>query len=272
MSKVGILYICTGKYTVFWPAFYTSAEQYFLKNSEVHYFVFTDAEKIEHQDENARVHLIPQEAYGWPYSTLLRFSVFLSAYEALQECDYVFFFNANAQLVTPICEEDFLPREAKGEKLVVVQHPGFFNKKKYEFTYDRNPQCSAYIPYWQGNVYVCGGINGGTTKDFLAMCRVLSERINEDLQRGIIPAWHDESQINKYILDRNDIRVLSPEFCYPEGWDIPYNCTVLIRDKKKYINIGQIRKDEPATKIPLIYRIANFGAKSAVMLLSIFQK
>ena len=43
MTKVAALYIATGKYTVFWPEFYESAEQYLLRDCEVHYFVFTDA-------------------------------------------------------------------------------------------------------------------------------------------------------------------------------------------------------------------------------------
>ena len=46
MTKVAVLYIATGKYTVFWPEFYESAEKYLLKDCEVHYFVFTDADDL----------------------------------------------------------------------------------------------------------------------------------------------------------------------------------------------------------------------------------
>ena len=42
MTKVAALYIATGRYTVFWPEFYESAEKYLLKDCVVHYFVFTD--------------------------------------------------------------------------------------------------------------------------------------------------------------------------------------------------------------------------------------
>lgn len=272
MSKIGVLYICTGEYTVFWREFYISAEQYFLKNSEVHYFVFTDAEKIEFQDVNPRIHVIYQEGYGWPFSTLLRFSIFLNARKDLQKCDYVFFFNANAKFVTPVDEEQFLPRSERGEELLVVRHPGFYNKKKYEYTYDRNPKCSAYIPYRKGDIYVCGGINGGTTDAFLTMCDTLSRRINKDLEKSIIPEWHDESHINRYILDRNDIRVLTPSFCYPEGWDLPFDCLILIRDKKNYININQLRKDAPETRISFVYRVQNRIARIVVRLLLLLKE
>ena len=39
--KIGILYICTGNYTVFWEDFYESFSKYFCTNSEIHYFVFS---------------------------------------------------------------------------------------------------------------------------------------------------------------------------------------------------------------------------------------
>ena len=32
MTKVAALYIATSKYTVFWPEFYESAEQYLLRD------------------------------------------------------------------------------------------------------------------------------------------------------------------------------------------------------------------------------------------------
>lgn len=63
MTKVAALYIATGRYTVFWPEFYESAEKYLLKDCEVHYFVFTDAATLP-GDDNPRVHICAQEAYS----------------------------------------------------------------------------------------------------------------------------------------------------------------------------------------------------------------
>ena len=57
MTKIGMLYICTGKYTVFWPEFYRSFEEKFLPGCEKEYFVFTDAPAIEYEDA-PRVHRI----------------------------------------------------------------------------------------------------------------------------------------------------------------------------------------------------------------------
>lgn len=185
MTKVAVLYIATGKYTVFWPEFYESAEKYLLKDCEVHYFVFTDADDLTGAQE-PRVHICPQEAYSWPFATLRRFEIFLKQEQALKAFDYIFFFNANAQLMQPVTQEMFLPRAEKGEKLLVVQHPSFYAKPNYEFTYDRNPRSTACIPYGMGRYYVCGGVNGGTAEAFLKLCHTLDARIRKDLHKNVI--------------------------------------------------------------------------------------
>ena len=73
--KIGILYICTGKYDVFWNDFYKSAEQFLLPNSDKQYFVFTDSNNIQSTDN---IHKIYQEKLGWPKDTLMRFHLFLN--------------------------------------------------------------------------------------------------------------------------------------------------------------------------------------------------
>ena len=264
MTKVGMLYICTGKYTVFWPEFYESAEKYLLKDCEVHYFVFTDAATLPGGD-NPRVHICAQEAYSWPFATLRRFEIFLKQEQALKAFDYIFFFNANAEFMQPVTREMLLPRAEKGEHLLVVQHPSFYAKPNYEFTYDRNPRSTACIPYGLGKYYVCGGVNGGEAAAFLQLCHTLDARIRRDLQRSVIALWHDESQINRYILFRKDFRVLTPAFCYPEGWDhLPFPCIIRIRSKARYIDIPALRKDAPETKLsPAVARWNHFAMRAA---------
>lgn len=86
--------------------------------------------------------------------------------QALKAFDYIFFFNANAEFMQPVTREMLLPRAEKGEHLLVVQHPSFYAKPNYEFTYDRNPRSTACIPYGLGKYYVCGGVNGGEAAAF----------------------------------------------------------------------------------------------------------
>lgn len=72
-KSIGILYICTGPYVLFWEDFYKSFQKKFLIDFEKRYFVFTDAEEIYGQ-ENQNVKKIKIEPQPWPLITLLRFS------------------------------------------------------------------------------------------------------------------------------------------------------------------------------------------------------
>ena len=108
MATIGMLYICTGKYTVFWPEFYETFSRNFLPGCKKEYFIFTDAPSIAHEDDPA-VHRIAQPAYDWPLSTMKRFAIFLTQEKALEQLDYLFFFNANLTCREVITPEEFLP-------------------------------------------------------------------------------------------------------------------------------------------------------------------
>ena len=244
MRTVAMLYICTGKYRVFWPDFYKTFAKNFLPTCHKEFFVFTDAPAIEFEREPG-VHRLAQEAYDWPYSTLKRFTIFLQAEAALQKFDYIFFSNANLLCSKTVTEEEFLPRAARGETLLVVQQPGFWDKTPPYYSYDRNPKSTAYIPYNCGKYYVSGGLNGGTAPAYLALCHELERRTELDLKNNVIALWHDESQLNRYIAERSDYRLLTPAYWYPEGWELPFVEKITVRDKSKWIDMGAVKGDKP---------------------------
>lgn len=239
--KIAILYICTDKYDIFWKDFYLSFEKFFLPQSNKHYYVFTDAEHLFDEENNERIHRIYQEPYPWPYSTLKRYHIFMPYLSVFENYDYIFFMNANILCCSTVTEEEVLPRKQMGESLTVVLHPYFYNKKPKHFTYDRNPSSTAFIPYSCGKHYICGGVNGGTASAFCSLIRQIDNQIESDLEHNIIALWHDESHINKYILDRTDYRILSPSYCYPEGAHLPYPPILTVREKSKWIPVNQIK-------------------------------
>ncbi len=230
--KIGILYICTGKYDIFWKDFYSSCEKYFIPEAEKHYFVFTDASKIEFENENKNITKIYQENLGWPGNTLKRYEMFLKTKEKIESTDYVFFFNANTVFLKLITEQEFLPTNS--EKLVACIHPGFYNAPRQKFTYDRNPRSLAYIPKGSGNYYFAGGINGGITKDFLEAIEEMNKNIQIDLKNNTIAKWHDESHWNKYLLNRTYIKRMPPAYLYPEDSHIPFSPKILLVNKEKH--------------------------------------
>lgn len=220
-KSIGILYICTGPYVLFWKDFYESFEKKFLIDFEKRYFVFTDSSDIYAQ-ENPLVKIIKIEPQPWPLITLFRFATFLKVEEELKKCDYLMFSNANMVCDEIIKPEEFLPREEKKEVLSVTTHPGYYGKKAICYPYERGRKSSAYIPWNCGQKYVIGAMFCGTSKAFLKMSKTLKHNIEEDLKTNIIAKWHDESQLNRYIINKPGIRILPPEYCYPFGMNVDY--------------------------------------------------
>lgn len=239
MYKIAILYICTGRYSMFWKKFLQMAEKNFLLNSEKHYYVFTDDNEIL-SIVSDRIHPYYQQVEKWPFPTLRRFAYFLQAKEELLKYDYLIFMNANLIVNKKVKEEEILP--VGEEKLFVTLHPGPFDGTPYEFEYDRNPYCTAYIPEGEGYYYFAGGLNGGKSEDYIGMMELLSGNIEKDLENNIIARWHDESHLNKYMYDyREKYKIISPAYLYPEERKIPFEKKIIVLDKNRKGGHGFLR-------------------------------
>ncbi len=245
MKKIGILYICTGKYDIFWEDFYKSSEKYFLNNLdsnnnkeiEKFYFVWTDAEEIYGEKQNKNIKKFYQEDMGWPNNTLLRFEMFLKQKEELANMDFLVFFNANILMVNNITTEEFLPNPEEKQFLLGGLQPGFYYRKRKEFPYEKNEKSTAFIPKNKGELYFMGALIGGVSEYFLKACEVIDSNTKEDLKNNLIAIFHDESHWNKYLVDRKDIKILTPEYLSPEGWNLRLKKEkkMILRDKDKIL-------------------------------------
>ena len=255
-KKIGILFICTGKYKIFWEGFYSTSQMFFFPGEEFQksYFVFTNAKHISNEN-NINVHKIYQEHLPWPDITLKRFEIFQKALPQLEEMDYLFFFNANMLFLHEV-GKDILPTEEK--PFVFSLHPGFITKSRVEFSYERNPNSLAYIPENIGINYYMGGLNGGLTKNYLSMVKELSRRIDNDLQHGVVAIWHDESHLNKYAIENPHlIKGLWPKkYGWPQGWETQEIPNIIILDKKNFGGHNYLRNNTP-NKSSLVRRLGN---------------
>lgn len=211
--EIAIIYICTGRYNQFFEGFYDSCENYFLYSVPKTYFVWTDDKHLGNNLNNVITY--HKECAGFPADSLFRFDMFLQAEDELKKFDYIYFFNANAEVKRPVGKE-ILPDKSG---LAMGTWPG---KREHQhpmfFPYERNRKSLAYIaPYGKNYTYFMGGLNGGTSTAYLEMIRTLSSNIRDDYNRGIIASVHDESHINAY-LRSHDCKKLGREFCLPEEW------------------------------------------------------
>jgi hypothetical protein len=254
--KIAILYIATGRYIVFWKEFFSSCEKYFIPDARKEYFVFTDADTFEASAES-RVHRVPHRQLGWPYDTLMRFHTFSLVEKELESYDFIFFFNANMLFVQPVTAAEFLPDSRTDDGLLVTLHPGYFNAPVTSFPYEQEQEKStAFIPRGQGKHYFMGGLNGGARAPYLQLINTLKTRTQADLDKQIIARWHDESQLNRYMLDRQP-KILSPAFGYPEGRNLPFEPKIIIRDKNKYGGHSFLRNEKRSLFAKILFNLKN---------------
>jgi len=222
--QIGLLIVATGRYIEFVEPLVKSAEKHFLTNHEVTYFVFTDRQ-IPNLPNIVK---IPQERLGWPYDTMMRYEMYYNAKDLLENMDYLFACDADMLFVDTVGEEIL------GEQ-VATQHPGFVGKRG---TYETRPESTAYISRNEGKYYFAGGFNGGSSQEFLKRSKIMTENIYKDLEKDIVAVWHDESHLNRYFVDNPPTVILTPSYCYPERWKLPYHKRLLALDK----NHAQMRK------------------------------
>lgn len=257
--KVGILYICCGRYNVFWPGFYESAEKLLLNDCDKHYFVYTDAiddERFKHPN----VTVIPQKNLGYPDSTLKRFEMFVRDETKFEGMDYLLFFNSNLVIKKRITRTDL--GLIDGTNLVATLHPGYVNKNNQKFPYERSINSKAYIAPGDGTSYFAGGLQGGTTQAYLNAAKEISANINQDLSEGVIAIWHDESHWNTYLKEQEAVHALGPEYLQPEGWALPKVAKILIKNKDVWYGNAYLRrggvinsKSKVLLKFVLLYAI-----------------
>lgn len=255
-KKIGILYICSGKYIAFWRDFFDSFEKNFLTNTEKHYFVFTDHKDI-YQCENNRVHIYDVPNLPWPLPTLLKYHMFLKYENDLLKMDYLYQSNANIVCENQVLEDSFLPKDS--EKLFFTMHPSFINKKSQHCPFERNKFSKAYVPYSENAVYVYGAMNGGRSSDYIEMIKEIECNIESDLQRNIIAKWHDESHVNRYANSIVNKKILSSSYCYPTNFDIEDKRIIVGINKADKIDVSSIKGVE--NKQNIIKKVISYGCR-----------
>ena len=224
--KICILTIATNKYLQFVEKLYEDISEKFCPGAEINCLLFTDHE-IEECGDNVRVHYIDHEP--WPMPTLKRYNYFVKEKDFILEHDYCFYFDADMRIDGVVEAE-----EVCGD-LVATRHGYQSLSDPASQTFDRNPKSLAYVPFDQKTVsYYAGGFNGGKTESFMEMAEVIANNVNKDLEKGVVALWHDESHMNRYLIDNPPALQLTPTYCYAEefyGTDYPYEPKIIALKK-----------------------------------------
>jgi histo-blood group ABO system transferase len=217
--KIGLLIIATNKYTQFLQPLIESADEFFLKGKDVTYFVFTNEEiDIDSERNVVKINVDHKE---WPWMTLGRYKIFANNKDELSKMDYLYYSDADMRFVGDVGDEILSDR-------VATQHPGYYGTRG---TPETNPNSLACVNLNEEMQYFAGGFNGGSSIEYLKMCKTISENIDTDYSKGIIAIWHDESHMNRYFIDNKPTKILNPSYCYGESMNIPFEKKLIALDK-----------------------------------------
>jgi hypothetical protein len=222
---VGFLIVATGKYDIFVEPLIRSIEENVLPNNRKFYNIFSD-KNIIIGDVIYSIFNIDHKPF--PYPTLKRFH-FFDKYNGDIVGDQIIYIDADTLIKSKIGTEILYP-------ITVTQHCGFVDRIG---SFERRSMSSCYINPRDCKNYFGGGFYSFSREEFFKMNEFCKKAIDKDESMGIVPVWHDESALNKYISMLHPSRVLSPSYHYPENnekiyssWgENNYECKILLLDK-----------------------------------------
>ena len=221
--RVALCVIATNHYRRYLKTLLESATRHFCGGHEVTYFVFSDAWPAD-LPATRRVIFVPLAHSNWPGPTLYRYHTMLGVKRLLEEQDFVYYCDADMRIVRPVSDDLFGDR-------VAVLHFGFRQNRREVFTYETNPDSRACVRPEEGKNYFAGAFQGGASGPYLDAMEQMRAAIDDDLARGIVAKWHDESHWNRYCIDRPPTLVLSQEYCCPPAWRRDTQRIVIVNKK-----------------------------------------
>jgi len=197
-----MMLITTGeKYCKYLKPLIDSARKY-MSGHDV--MAFTDTS----DDLGPNVIKVPHKHLGFPMASLMRYHTFLEQKSIIARYKNVFYMDVDCLFVRHVGSEIF------SNGITAVLHPWHgFGGTSFE---DRK-ESMAYVDLARRPTYFQGCFQGGSTAAFLEMAGVLARNTDIDLSNGIIAKYHDESHLNRYLLDHPPSKVLPTTYCFVEG-------------------------------------------------------
>lgn len=203
MKHLGIYFIATSNYK--------TGFQYFQKNLHLLYpemkktvIILSDGleewDGIVEGNTSYIVHKIPH--YPWPIITLFKMKYIL---DYRIPCDYICYVNGNLQ-INPKFDFSKINEYIDLDKLNVTRHSWYLVdtfEDKNGSAYDKGlkKESRSYIP--EPYIYIQAAFFIGPTMLVRRMCEDVCNMCEADLKENIIPNYHDESYLNRYIYVRS---------------------------------------------------------------------
>ena len=231
--RVGVLSVCTGRYCAHLERHLGLVLSNFLVGHGKTCYIFTDhvARAREVVSSLSQTHdfaavVTRIDGRGFPSDTLYRYHYFrMQEQHILTSTDVVFYMDVDLVVEANIRPFEVIPWADK--PLVAVRHM----LQDARGTPESRPESRAYLADADWRLcYFAGGFLGGRSPEFMSMAQSIAAAIDADDSREVVAIWHDESHLNKYLAVHHGlVRVLSPSYLYPQGYDIPYQPRIAVQ-------------------------------------------
>lgn len=237
-STIGLTVFAIKKYVVFLELFLQTAEKHFMVGHKVTYYVFTDRPGDVPRvplGEGRQVVVLEVRNYSrWQDVSMHRMEMIshFSRQRFLREVDYLVCADVDMKFRDHVGVEILSP-------LFGTLHPSFYGAAREAFPNERRPQSQAHIPRDQGDFYYMGAFFGGSVAEVLRLTSACHQAMVVDQANGIEAVWHDESHLNRYLLDHKPTKVLSPEYMWDQqllGWPA-------VMKKLRYVAVPKNHQD-----------------------------
>jgi hypothetical protein len=202
MEKVAIYYIATNQYITFFEGFMEGIDKLF-PNKKKKVVVITDSEKdySSYAQEGIEIEQKHIDHYFWPIPTL--FKMYYIKMFLAEDCDYHFYCNANMKFEKEFTIENdfdccFMVHYLSNKLPLYVINNGNCNDCVIPPSWAKCHISPQEIP--MGAKYCQGGFWGGRTEKIIPFLDDINNMIKDDLKHNIIPIWHDETYLNKFLL------------------------------------------------------------------------
>ena len=215
-KSVSFVVVATGAYMSFVRELAKSIKQTCPVDYDIH--IFTDYAL----EEKNRVipHHIKYE--GFPADTFKKYAC-VKHVAGITDKSHVALIDADMLFNEPYSDSVFT------DKLTVCAHLGYKNVHPRNLPYSRNARSAAYVERGDGEIYCHGAFWTIPTEKATHICDACIKMKEHDDAIGIEPIWHDESILNRYVID-NDAHIIY-DFIGMPGWD----CPLIALDKPKDI-------------------------------------
>lgn len=231
MNKIAFCVLGTNKYIDLAENCIASIKKYVqIPGYTVESILFTNQHRYVLKTHTVD-HLIHIDHKPWPLITLLRYYYFSNVASFLSQYNYIYYIDADLEAVS------LIGNEILGNR-VATKHPGWWGQNPKLLPFDRTSGSEACIKSLHDKYYY-GAFQGGSSKEFIAMCNILSDRICKDLKSNYIALWHDESHMNKYFMEHPPDIELSSDYAWPQEYGSNVNAKIIAKSK----NHDEIRKE-----------------------------